>query len=242
MIKDLLKIMLSINADTNLNPNEKVILSNLILNHNIEMGYSFPTYENLMTALSTNRRAKVSDTLKSLVEKEYITIKKIKGNKSIYFVQKHLYFSGVAATSKIEKKSPVDSDGKAPLRDQIHIDEVIQDQDDPKVLQISDYTGFNAEQSKELLKESGNNISKVIKAFDFTKRSKDIKDQFKFTKWAIKNPGKIELEYKPKKAEGKTVSKFNNFDSREYDYKRLEAKLLGWDDEGSNDPRDYMIN
>ena len=236
MIKDLLKIMLSINADTNLNPNEKVILSNLILNHNIEMGYSFPTYENLMTALSTNRRAKVSDTLKSLVEKEYITIKKIKGNKSIYFVQKHLYFSGVA-----KQKSPLDSDGKAPLRDQIHIDEVIQDQPDPKVLQISDYTGFNADQSKELLKECGNDPAKVIRAFDFTKRSKNVQDQFKFTKWAIKNPGKIEIEYKPKKAEGKTVSKFNNFDPRSYDYDRLERKLLGWDDEGSYDPIDYMI-
>lgn len=239
VIKDLLKTMLSINDDTNLKPSEKILLSSLILYHSYSDGYSYPNYEHLMITLSTKRKATVSDTLKGLEEKEYITIKKARGNKNLYYIHKYLFYVG-ENVSKTPKEKPVDSNGKNPLENQIHVDEVIE-KEDYKVIEISKYTGFNKEQSIELLKDSENDTAKVIKAFEFTKRSKNVKDEFYYTKWAIKNPGKIELEYKPVK-ESNAVLKFNNFESRQYDYESLEKKLLGWDVDGSTNPSDYMIN
>lgn len=238
VIKDLLKTMLSINDDTNLKPSEKILLSSLILYHNHSMGYSYPNYEQLQITLSTKRKATVSDTLKGLEEKKYITIKKTKGNKNLYFIHKYLFYVGEEQKEQSTEK-PVDSSGKKPLKNQIHIDEVIQE--DHKVIEISKYTGFNKDQSIELLKDSGNDIAKVIKAFDYTKSSKNVKDEFYYTKWAITNHGKIELEYKPIN-ENNTMSKFNNFEPRHYDYDSLEKKLLGWDVEGSTNLSDYMIN
>ena len=100
MIKDLLKTMLSINNDTYLKPSEKVLLSSLILYHSHSDGYSYPNYEHLQIALSTNRKATVSNTLKSLEEKEYITIKKTKGNKNLYYINKYLFYVGTLQVTK----------------------------------------------------------------------------------------------------------------------------------------------
>lgn len=228
VIKDLLKTMLEVNNDTNLKPSEKILLSSLILYHNHSMGYSYPNYEQLQITLSTNRKATVSNTLKSLEEKEYITIKKTKGNKNLYFIHKYLFYVGETVIQQ-PTENPIDSNGRKPLENQIHIDEVIQeDPEAQKVIQIADYTGFNRKQSKELLKDSGNDAAKVIKAFDHMRKQNNINDEFKYTRWAIKNENKIKVEFKnPYRKEDKAVSKFNNFKSREYDYNSLEKALLG---------------
>lgn len=227
MIKDLLKTMLEINNDTNLKPSEKVLLSSLILYHNSKMGYAYPNYEQLQIALSTNRKATVANTIKSLEKKGYITIKKAKANKNIYYINKHLFYVG-DNESHIKIEKPVDSNGNKPLKNQIHIDEVVQKEDN-KVIEISKYTGLNRKQSAELLKESGNDTARVIKAFEYVKKQKNVEDKFKYMKWAINNESKcISVEMRNPYKE-KTVLKFNNFESREYDYDNLERALLGWD-------------
>ncbi|WP_297420553.1 helix-turn-helix domain-containing protein [Clostridium sp.] len=238
MVKDLLKTMLEINNDINLKPSEKVLLSSLILYHNSKLGYSYPNYEQLQVALSTNRKATVATTIKVLEDKGYITIKKAKGNKNIYYIHKYLFYVG---ENVIEQpiENPVDSNGKKPLKNQIHIDELInKDIDDQKVIQIADYTGFNRMQSKELLKDSGNDTGKVIKAFDHMKSKKNIENEFKYTKWSILNESKIRVEVKNPY---KKASKFDNFEPRKYDYDALEKRLLGWEDEKTKSLADYMI-
>ncbi|NOW08083.1 helix-turn-helix domain-containing protein [Clostridium beijerinckii] len=244
MIKDLLKTMLNINNDTNLKPSEKILLSSLILYHSHTDGYSYPNYEHLMITLSTNRKATVSDTLKALEEKKYITIKKGRGNKNLYFIHKYLFYVGEETKKKEKpteelKELPVDSNGKKPLENQIHVDEVIQeDSEDKKVIQITNYTGFNKRQSKELLKDSGNDAAKIIKAFDHMKSQNNIKDEFKYTRWAIKNEKKIQIEFKNPYKKDREVSKFNNFEPREYDYDSLEKALLGLEE--SKNLYEYM--
>lgn len=222
MTKDLLKTMTGINNDTELNPNEKVLLSSLILYYNTSYGYAYPMYEHLMVALSTNRRSKVSTTLKSLVAKEYITIKKVKGNKNIYYIHKHLHFANANANvNRIEKpvfkaEKPVDSNGNTPIKKQIHVDEVIS----PAVIEIAEYTGFTKEESKELLDEGRGDKSKVIIAFEEMKKKKGVKNPFGYTKWAIAN-GKVKITTE------KVESRFNNFEARSYDYDKLEKFLTG---------------
>ena len=244
MIKDLLKTMLEINNDTNIKPSEKVLLSSLILYHSHSDGYSYPNYEHLQIALSTNRKATVSNTLKSLEEKQYITIKKTKGNKNLYFIHKYLFYVG-DNTSHQEKpiEKPVDSNGKKPLENQVHIDEVLP-KEDSKVIEISNYTGFNKKESAELLEESGHNTAKIIKAFDFVLKQKNVDNEFKYTKWAINNENKLNIGIQnPNFESGKKALKFNNFPPREYDYDALEKRLLGWaDDEEPKSLSEYMIN
>ena len=233
MIKDLLKTMLGINNDTNLKPSEKILLSSLILYHNYNMGYAYPNYEQLQITLSTNRKATVANTLKTLEEKQYITIKKARGNKNIYYINKYLFYVGENEIFN-EKEKPVDSDGKKPLKNQVHIDEVlinneVEIKDESKIIEIINYTGFNKKQSAELLAESENNTAKVINAFEYVKKQKNVEDKFKYMKWAINNESKcISVEVKNTYKE-KVDSKFNNFEARGYDYDNLERALLGWD-------------
>lgn len=92
MIKDIFKSLNSIHRDSNLTLEEKHLLTILIKYHNVEEGYSYPTYENLLEECSTNRRSKISKIIKGLKAKGYIEVVKVKGNKSHYYIKKHLFF------------------------------------------------------------------------------------------------------------------------------------------------------
>lgn len=105
MIKDLLQSMNNIYSDTNLNLHEKSILMYLIKQFNCNYGYAYPKYENIMSATGIGRRANVASALKSLVVKGYITIKKVVGNKSHYFIEKYLHFVEAEIEKKVEEPS-----------------------------------------------------------------------------------------------------------------------------------------
>lgn len=92
MIKDIFKSLNSIHRDSNLTLEEKHLLTILIKYHNVEEGYSYTTYENLLEECSTNRRSKISKIIKGLKAKGYIEVVKVKGNKSHYYIKKHLFF------------------------------------------------------------------------------------------------------------------------------------------------------
>lgn len=92
MIKDIFKSLNSIHRDSNLTLEEKHLLTILIKYHNVEEGYSYTTYENLLEECFTNRRSKISKIIKGLKAKGYIEVVKVKGNKSHYYIKKHLFF------------------------------------------------------------------------------------------------------------------------------------------------------
>lgn len=107
MIKDFLKILNNIHKDNNLSLEAKHLLTILIKYHNHSLGYAFPSYENLMEECSTNRKAKISKILKELKEMEYITVKKIQGNKSIYYINKYLhYVENEVSTNEVKIQTP----------------------------------------------------------------------------------------------------------------------------------------
>ena len=133
MTKDFLKILNSIHKDNNLSLEAKHLLTILIKYHNHNLGYAFPTYENLLEECSTNRRAKISKILKELKEMEYITVKKIQGTKSIYYINKYLYYvenevstnevNIQTSDKEVKRKSVIVSDCKESVV-KIEIDEV----------------------------------------------------------------------------------------------------------------------
>ena len=92
MIKDIFKSLNSIHRDSNLTLEEKHLLTILIKYHNVTDGYSYPTYKILLEECSTSRRSKISKMIKGLKEKAYIEVVKVKGNKSHYYIKKHLFF------------------------------------------------------------------------------------------------------------------------------------------------------
>lgn len=93
MKKDYIAFNNFILADENLTLEESYMLQVLFQYHNIEEGYAYPTYAKLMKACKTNRQAKISKILKSLVAKGYIKIEKCKNNR-YYIVRVEKYIEG----------------------------------------------------------------------------------------------------------------------------------------------------
>lgn len=92
-MKDYMKFNNFILKDENLTLEEGYMLQVLFQYHNIEEGYAYPTYTKLMKACKTNRQAKISKILKSLLAKGYIRIEK-HGNNRYYIVGVEKYVEG----------------------------------------------------------------------------------------------------------------------------------------------------
>ncbi|QXE20466.1 hypothetical protein [Clostridium sp. 001] len=86
---------------------------------------------------------------------------------------------------------------------------------------ISKSTGFTDEQSKEILEAANNNTSKVMESYQYAKEQNDVRNIFKYTKWAVKNLANHVNIFSNKKKPS-----FNNFKQRTYDFKKLESALL----------------
>lgn len=121
MTKDIFTSLNSIHRDSNLTLEEKHLLTILIKYHNVEEGYSYPTYENLLEECSTSRRSKISKIIKGLKAKAYIEVVKVKGNKSHYYIKKHLFF--------IEK---IDSDKKQDSTDEANLQRPVKEEVETK--------------------------------------------------------------------------------------------------------------
>ncbi len=76
-------------------------------NLTLEEGYAYPTYKALMKACKTNRQAKISKILKSLVTKGYIRIEKCKNNR-YYIVGIERYIEGNAPVQAEKEVSTVE--------------------------------------------------------------------------------------------------------------------------------------
>ena len=103
MKKDYMKFNNFILAEENLTLEEGYMLQVLFQYHNIQEGYAYPTYTTLMKACKTNRQAKISKILKSLVAKGYIKIEK-HGNNRYYIVEVERFLGSSAPVQEAEKE------------------------------------------------------------------------------------------------------------------------------------------
>lgn len=198
MIKDIFKSLNSIHRDSNLTLEEKYLLTILIKYHNVADGYSYPTYEVLLLECSTSRRSKISKMIKGLKEKGYIEVVKVKGNKSHYYIKKHLFF--------IEK---IDSNKKENLTDEdnleMPVEEKVKTKDNAiKPIIVSDCKESGVQitiddvEEEKIIQHPNN--SKIVKTFEKSK-------SFKLSKWLLDRVAYIDetivdivLEEKPKTA------------------------------------------
>lgn len=154
MTKDFLKTLNSIHSDNNLSLEGKHLLTILIKYHNHNLGYAFPTYENLMTECSTNRRAKISKILKELTEKEYISIKKVAGNKSTYYINKHIYY--INTTEEVTPVEPVKEtkkEVKKPTKKKLIVRDYKEQGEQMETEEISPYTREHQQKISLVLKQ-----------------------------------------------------------------------------------------
>lgn len=183
MIKDLLQSMNNIYSDSNLNLHEKSILMYLIKQFNSKDGYSYPKYENIMEACSIGRRENISKNIKSLVTKVYITIKKVVGNKSHYFIEKYLHF--VADKKEENIDSTVNQNSTLPQIEEVQVESKVEVKE-------------NA--TEEIKITHSSNASKIAKAFEHS-------NTLNISSWLLDRVSKIDetivdivLQEKPKTA------------------------------------------
>lgn len=253
-MKNFLETIKGLTTDTKLKCNEKVLLLYLVQCHNEDLGYAYPPYDSIKTALSTKRNDTVSNTLKGLVEKGYISIEK-HGRNNVYHVLKHLYFVGeevkedpkpqpvkvaedpkpVQAPIKETKEeqeevAPVDSNGNRQMQGQLHIADLGVDVQDANHVQV--LTGATDQEVAEMFQLANGDKGLILKAIGYTTNQQGVAHIPAYVKTMIKkfkeNPNANSnhtRQYNQQYSNG-----FNNFEPRHYDYDSLERKLLGWDE------------
>lgn len=206
--KDFIKFRKFIRSN-NLSIKEQYLLEYLFEFHNVKYGYSFPKFEDMLAAFNTTCRNTISNIIKHLEELNLLKVNRSFKNNRYYIIGVEEFLNGLP-----KKKVNVDSNGEKPLEGQISVEEFITE-DEKKVM---DHTKFGMKQVRKLLLAAKNKVNKVIDAFEYAKEMNP-NNKFAYTLWSIKNG---------KKKEDHKKLRFNNFESREYDYKDLEWKLLGW--------------
>ena len=101
MKKDYLAFNNYIFKAENLSLEEGYMMQVLFQVYNEALGYAYPTYKALMKACKTNRQAKISKILKSLVAKGYITVEK-HGNNRYYIAGVEKFIEGNAPVQEEE--------------------------------------------------------------------------------------------------------------------------------------------
>lgn len=221
MKKDYLAFNNYILSQENLSLEEGYMMNVLFQFYNESLGYAYPTYKALMKYCKTNRQAKISKILKSLVDKGYISIEN-HGNNRYYIVDIEKYIEGAKAIS----------------------DEYITQNTETN---NSEFEGLTVSQENTLMRlaKTKERLKEIIEY----SRIK-AKNLFAYCYRLLKDNiiiGKKDNNINPNynNANNTNYSSnssysnnltpryngFNNFKAREYDYEALERKLLGWDDE-----------
>ncbi|MBN1035753.1 helix-turn-helix domain-containing protein [Clostridium botulinum] len=211
--KDFIKFRQHIRT-LNLSVNEQYLLELFFEYNNNKFGYSFLEFTDIMAAFNTTSKNRISTTIKKLEKKKLIVVDRTyKNNRyKIIGIEKFINTSD-------NKNKHNDSNGNPALDDQMDFSEITKEE--KKIINL----GFTQKQAKILLKVANDKIDKIISAFNYA-ISKGAKNLYAYTISALKGNY---AEIKTTKQEVVKKLKFNNFESRSYDYDLLEKKLLGWE-------------
>lgn len=141
--------------------------------------------------------------------------------------------AGVKSVKAKTTPKHIDSDGNIPLDGQVTVYDVIALVEENKVTEeilavsedvkvVAENTGLDAEQSAELLKVAGDDITKVIESHKYVMKQANVKNIFSYIKWAIKNNKILSIAHGSQSNKGY----FNDYEQRIYDCNKLEKALL----------------
>ena len=200
------------------NVNEYVVMMKLFKFYNVNFGYSFPSYEELMLSLHTSSRNRVSRTLKSLVDKGLLFIEKIYGKNNKYYITGIENFITTTAGKK-------DND---PVEEVNEVEEVEEVEDERIIIAENTITiGKVTKKLRELLLNT--DTETVKKAIENVKDKTIVTANYFYNaiNLALDKVKTTAVKYNNNAVE--SVKGFNNFTGREYSaeqYADLEAKLF----------------
>lgn len=218
MKKDYLAFNNYIFKAENLSLEEGYMMQVLFQFHNEALGYAYPSYKTLMQHCKTNRQAKVSKILKSLADKGYIVIEKHGNNR--YFITSINQFIQDSVNN-------IGSD---------ETDNNNNENNNTSNNNNSEFEGLSLSQENTLMKlaKTKERLKEII---DYSKDK--AKNLFAYCYRLLKDNIQVNTSYNNNYSYANNTynngltprgySSFNNFKAREYDYKALERKLLGWD-------------
>ncbi|NFO88543.1 helix-turn-helix domain-containing protein [Clostridium botulinum] len=200
----------------NLSVNEQYLMELFFEYNNSQFGYSFLEFTDIMKAFNTTSKNRISATIKKLEKKELIEVdRRYKNNR-----YKIIGIDNFINNTDKKNDKPNDSNGNLLLDGQVHFSELTEEEN--KIIDL----GFTHKQAKKLLKVAKDKVEKIVEAFNYA-ATKGASNLYGYTLWAINNLKKISSESEYYSSKVKAL-KFNNFESREYDYDDLEWQLLGW--------------
>lgn len=238
--KDFLKFR-SYVRDLRLSLNEQYLLEYLFEFHNSRYGYAYPKFKKILEAFNITSKNTISKTIKSLENKGLIKVDRNYINNRYYVIGIEKFIVGMEVEEKKEPSKdnnlkPVDSNGNAPLENQIHVKEIIEESEPNNMDLIkSEFGAIKATQKeRQVINQETTEI--VLQAIREVKEQgitvtslKYLINKIKFMK-NNENVKKSNVsEVTPKNCNN---LKFNNFEPRQYDYDLLEKIALGEAPEG----------
>lgn len=207
--------------------NEQYLLELLFEYHNIEYGYAFPKFSDIMSAFNTTSKNRISSTIKKLEKKGLIRVERTFANNRYYVIGIEDFINSNDINKP--KQKPKDSNGNTPLNGQVHIEELEEVTEDEK--QLMELSNMKQKQAKSLLQMAKNKISKVIGYVNYALK-RGIKNVYAYVRKLIKvNANVIKCEENSSHQYKKPIPFLTSCEGRNYSnewYEDIEKKLLGW--------------
>jgi hypothetical protein len=195
--------------------NEQYMLEYLFEYTNVQYGYAYPKFSDLLLAFSTTSKNRISSILKKLEKKKLLIIDRS-------FTNNRYYVIGIE--NFINQSKHNDKNGtKAPLTGQVSIEDLTPDES--KVVEL---TGMTQNQARRLLELSKNKVDKVISTIEYALKNK-ASNVFGYVKFLLSKG--INVDDKRAEHKKKSIPFIDNCSSREYSeeyYQSIEERLLGW--------------
>lgn len=218
--KDFIKFRQYIRSH-NLKVNEQYLLELLFEYHNIEYGYSFPKFSDIMQAFNTTSKNRISSTIKKLEKKGLIKVDRTFANNRYYVI-------GIENFINTNKPKSKDFNGKPTIDGQVHIEELEElTENEAKIIELSN---MSYKQAKSLLQLSKNKANKVLKYVEYALK-RGISNVYAYVKKLIKVDANVDTCATNASQYKKPLTFVTSCEGRNYSdewYEETEKRLLGW--------------
>lgn len=223
--KDFIKFRQYIRSH-NLKVNEQYLLELLFEYHNVEYGYAFPKFSDIMGAFNTTSKNRISSTIKKLEKRGLIKVDRTFANNRYYVI-------GIEDFINTNKEKPKDSNGKPPLTGQVHMTELEEiTQEERQLIELSK---MSHKQVKSLLQLSENQTNKVTEYVKYALK-RGISNVYAYVKKLINVNADVSTNVHRSGANAsqqykKPLTFITSCEGRNYSdewYKDIEKRLLGW--------------
>ncbi|NFF21943.1 helix-turn-helix domain-containing protein [Clostridium botulinum] len=217
--KDFIKFRKYIRTQ-NLKINEQYLLEYFFEYTNVQYGYAFPKFSDIMEAFNTTSKNRISSTIKKLEKKGLIKVDRTHTNNRYYVIGIENFINQSKHNNKINKETKE-------LKGQISINELTLEEKE-----LIELTNFTQNQAKTLLELSKNKLDKVMFTFRYAVKN-GASNVYGYVKALLERNINIDNNFTEEKKSHykKEIPFIKSCEGRNYNdewYKNIENQLLGW--------------